>query len=134
MKWLITVILTTLLCSCNCCTAKPPVKHQYKRVCITYYWPGSNGQKGNITATGKRAKHLQTCAVDPAIFPYGSQLHIKELDRILVANDTGKWVKQRIAAKRRGQNIPVVDIFVSSKAEANKMIKKYPAFMNVTIK
>lgn len=128
MKWL--KIIAALLLFSNCTAAPKPI--EYKLVRVTYYWPGSDGQTRNITSTGKTAVHLKTCAVDPKIFPYGSKLHVKEMSMTFTANDTGKWVKSKRAAKKMGKNVPVIDIFVKSKQEANKLIKKYPHFMSVT--
>lgn len=128
MIWLKSLL--TGLCLCISLIAD----ENKQTVCVTYYWPGSAGQVGNKTSTGKPAKHLQTCAVDPKIFPYGTKIYVHEMDKTFIANDTGAWVKKRVAAKKQGRNLPVIDIFVSSRTEARKMIKKYPKFVTVTIK
>ena len=109
-------------------------QEKMQEVRITYYWPGDSGQRGTRTSTGKRAKSLKTCAVDPKIFPYGSEIEIPEMDLTLVANDTGGWVKSRKAAKAQGKNVPVIDIFVKNSREARKMQKKYPMFMKIKVK
>lgn len=124
----ITSLFATLLTG-GCKGMSAPLKTREVRV--TYYWPGDCGQVGTITATGKKARHLETCAVDPKVFPYGTHIHIPDMDKTLVANDTGSWVKKRIAAKKMGKDVPVVDVFVKSKREAQKMIKKHPHFMKV---
>ena len=41
---------------------------------LTFYVP--DAQWGYQTATGVRSEHLKTCAVDPAVIPYGSVLQI----------------------------------------------------------
>lgn len=130
MKWLKSLLLSLVLCSCT--VANVPEKETVE-VRVTYYWPGSCGQVGNITSTGKRAKHLETCAVNPRRFAYGSQIYIHEMDLTLTANDTGSWVVKRVAARKMGRDVPVIDVFVRSRAEAQKLIKKYPHFMKITV-
>jgi len=132
MKWLKIILISLMLCGCS--YSKPPKKSNTHTVRVTYYWPGSGGQIGNITSTGKPAKHYQTCAVDPKIFPYGSKIHIHEKNKTFIANDTGAWIKKRVAAKKMGKDVPVIDIFVKSESEAKRLIKKYPHFMTITVK
>lgn len=91
---------------------------------VTYYWTG------NITSLGKKPIAGKTIAVDPKIIPYGSKVEIPEIGRSYVAGDTGPWVKSKKASN--GKTI-VVDIYCSSKAEAQKLIKKYPQYMKIKV-
>ena len=113
---------------------KSDKQEKMQEVRITYYWPGDSGQRGTRTSTGKRAKSLKTCAVDPKIFPYGSEIVIPEMNLTLIANDTGGWVKSRKAAKEKKKNVPVIDIFVNNRREARKMEKKHPMFVKIKVK
>jgi len=100
---------------------------------ITYYWPGSGGQVGYQTATGKRAVCGQSIAVDPRIIPYGSKVRIPLMGVTTTAIDTGSAVKARTASKKLGRNNIVIDVFCSSAAVARARIKKYPMFMKVIV-
>jgi len=101
---------------------------------VTYYWPGGGGQVGTKTSTGKRAICGKSAAVDPKIIPYGSEIHIPTMNKVVIAVDTGSAVKSRKASKAHGRNDIVIDIFCNSKAEAMRRIKKYPMFMPIYIK
>jgi 3D (Asp-Asp-Asp) domain-containing protein len=94
---------------------------------VTYYWGCKNTSTGNKPVSGK------TIAVDPKIIPYGSKIFIPKMDKTFVAHDTGGAVKSRLASRKHGRNNIVVDIFCSSKAEAQKYIRKYPMFMPIKI-
>lgn len=59
---------------------------------ITVYTPHSDGGVwGYQTATGKKSKHLQTCAVDPNVIPLGSVIVVNGLTLRCV--DVGSAVK-----------------------------------------
>ena len=95
---------------------------------ITAYWPGedkwtSRGQ----TSTGAPLVHKTTAAIDPRLIPYGSRIHIPDLNMNLVAADTGSAVKKRTASRKRGKNEPVVDIYFRSKKEARLFLAKMDA-------
>lgn len=130
------VALITLL-FLSCANASQEVKNvqqnKKQQVRVTYYWPGDSGQVSSKTSTGERARHLQTCAVDPKVFKYGSEIHIPELNKTLKANDTGTAVRSRKAARSQGKNVPVIDIFVSNRYEAKRLIETKPMFMDVYI-
>ena len=65
---------------------------------LTVYTP-TEGKWGYTTATGVKSQHLMTCAVDPRVIPYGSnviivakdgsELRLKAVD---CGNFKGKWV------------------------------------------
>lgn len=65
---------------------------------LTVYTP-TESHWGYTTATGAKSQHLMTCAVDPKVIPYGSnviivakdgsELRLKAVD---CGNFTGKWV------------------------------------------
>ena len=94
---------------------------------VTYYWGCTNTSTGNKPISGK------TIAVDPKIIPYGSKIFIPKMGKTFVAHDTGGAVKSRLASRKHGKNNIVVDVFCSSKAEAQKYIRKYPMFMPIKI-
>jgi 3D (Asp-Asp-Asp) domain-containing protein len=131
MKWVQVLLLSLSLCSYS---LGSPDDNKTYLARVTFYWPGSAGQTRAITSTGEVAKHLQTCAVNPKEIPYGTNVFVHDMNITVRANDTGAWVVRRVAAKRMGKNVPVIDIFVSSRAQADVLIKKYPHFMKITIK
>lgn len=100
---------------------------------VTYYWPGSGGQVGYQTATGKRAVCGQSIAVDPRIIPYGSRVRIPQMGVTTRAVDTGSAVKARTASRKLGKNNIVIDVFCASAAVARARIKRYPMFMKVIV-
>lgn len=79
------------------------------------------------------AIHGETIAVDPAVIPYKSWVHIPALseiarssDSVFYAHDTGSAVKGKTASKARGNDYPVIDVFVRiPKSELNKMNEKF---------
>jgi 3D (Asp-Asp-Asp) domain-containing protein len=92
---------------------------------VTYYWTHHNK-----TSTGVKPKAGRTIAVDPKIIPYGSKVHIPEMGKTYLAQNTGPWVVSKKASK--GKTI-VVDIYCRTKAEADALIKKYPAYMKIKV-
>lgn len=97
---------------------------------VTYYWSGAGGQVGAKTSTGAKAQSGKTLAVDPKVIPYGSKVFIPQMGKTYVAQDTGSAVVSKKASK--GKTI-VVDVFCSSKSEADKYIKKFPMYMKVIV-
>lgn len=91
---------------------------------VTYYWTG------HITSLGKKPIAGKTIAVDPKIIPYGSKVEIPQIGKTYISGDTGPWVVSKKAS--RGKTI-VVDIYCQTKVEAQKMIKKYPAYMKIKV-
>lgn len=62
-----------------------------------------------ITATGTKPQPMRTCAVDPAVIPYGTKIYVEDLDLYLVAEDCGGAVKGK-----------VIDVFMSGTEEDTK--------------
>lgn len=91
---------------------------------VTYYWTGHQ------TSTGEKPRSGHTIAVDPKVIPYGSKVHIPLIGKTYKAHDTGPAVVKKKAS--RGKNI-VVDVYCSSKAEAQGYIKKYPMYMPIKV-
>ncbi len=91
---------------------------------VTYYWTCT------ITSLGKKPIAGKTIAVDPKIIPYGSKVRIPQMNKTYVAGDVGPDVVSKRASK--GKTI-VVDIYCSSKAEAQELIKKYPMYMKIKV-
>ena len=91
---------------------------------VTYYWTGHQ------TSTGAKPKSGHTIAVDPKIIPYGSKVHIPLMKKTYVAQDCGPDVIRKKAS--RGKNI-VVDVYCSSKAEAQGYIKRFPMYMPIKV-
>lgn len=65
---------------------------------LTVYTP-SESSWGYSTATGKKSMHLMTCAVDPKVIPYGSNVIITDKDgeewrfkAIDCGNFSGNWI------------------------------------------
>lgn len=93
---------------------------------VTYYCPGEAGSRR--TSTGTRPAEGVTVAVDPRDIPYGSTVEIPGLAGIVGdgrfrAADTGSAVKSRKAARLQGRNVPVVDVFLSSRARVDEVTK-----------
>ncbi len=133
MRKIITLLIALSL-SLNGEDYENPEEFTTKTARVTYYWPGNGGQVGFQTATGKRAISGQSASVDPKIIPYGSEIHIPEMDVIVKAVDTGSAVKRRTASKKLGRNDIVIDIFCKNRADAMRRIKNYPMFMKIHVK
>lgn len=100
---------------------------------VTYYCPGSGGQVGLQTSTGKKPICGKTVAVDPKIIPYGSKVIIPQMGITATAIDTGGAVKARTASKKLGKNNIVIDVFCATFAIAKARDAKYPMFMKVIV-
>ena len=125
-----------LLTSCTPIVGNPPTNPSTMKEIvarITYYWPGDCGQSGRKTSTGKTATSNKTVSVDPKIIPYGSKVHIPNMERTFIAHDTGSDVKKRTASKKLGKNNIVIDVFCDNQREAYDKMKKYPMFMTIKI-
>lgn len=101
------------------------------RVCFTTYW--SRGGK-----TDRWTANYQTpfsgiklnptiVAVDPKVIKYGSAIKMPD-GKMKIAMDTGAWVKSRKASKRRGDPVPVVDVYFRDRKDAAKWARENPAF------
>jgi 3D (Asp-Asp-Asp) domain-containing protein len=89
---------------------------------VTTYDPTEDSYTRNRqSSTGVRLSSGH-CAVDPAIIPYGSKIHIEGWGTF-TAVDTGTAVKSR---KASGGKLPVIDIFCQSKQEAERLCKSRP--------
>lgn len=82
---------------------------------ITYY-------SGTQTASGKKPVQGETVAAEKR-FKFGQKLHIPELKKIVgddtfTVHDRGPWVESRKASKGK---LPVIDVYVSSRAQAKKL-------------
>ena len=129
------LLLCLFLALVSCVPAKPlegtsQAPQQYKEVLarVTYYWGDT------ITSRGTKPVCGRTLAVDPKIIPYESKVYIPKMDKTFIARDTGSAVKSRLAARKLGKpECIVVDVFCSSKAVAQRRIKKYPMFMKIRI-
>lgn len=103
---------------------KPYVVHTAR---VTYYWGDKHTSTGNKPVSGK------TIAVDPKIIPYNSKVVIPNMGKF-VAHDTGPAVVKKTAAIRLGRkDAIVVDVYCKNKAEAEKLIKKYPKFILIKV-
>ena len=102
---------------------------------VTFYAP--DAKWGTLSSTGERLKHLKHCAVDPSVIAYGSIVHIDGIGK-LRAVDTGSAVKSRKAARKLGRNKAernaiVIDVFVKSEKELDRLNKLTPDFLWVEI-
>jgi hypothetical protein len=71
-------------------------------------------------ASGKELTPFESVAVDRKVFPMGTKLSLKELNRIVVAEDTGGAIK--------GNHI---DYFIGE--EGNKIGLKLPGYVNAVV-
>lgn len=95
---------------------------------ITAYWQNEDGWTSNLkSSTGKRLVSGRSCAVDPRIIPYGSNV-IVEGKRYL-AHDTGTAVIARKASK----GAPVVDVFYKTERQAQREMRRVGRYARVTI-
>ena len=100
-----------------------------------------NVKKGNLSIIStillniakKVYQSAQSAAVDPKIIPYGSEIYIPRMGKVLEAVDTGSAVKSRTASKKLGRDNIVIDVFCASRADAMRRIKKYPMFMTIYV-
>jgi 3D (Asp-Asp-Asp) domain-containing protein len=104
---------------------------------ITVYWPeeGDFYTRNRKSSSGIRLRDGH-CAVDPKVIPYGSVVTVPEVGH-LVAVDTGGAVKtkraSRVAGRTREQrNAIVIDVFCSTRAKAQALIKRVKHFAVVS--
>jgi 3D (Asp-Asp-Asp) domain-containing protein len=113
--------------------AKKQSNRTFAEARITVYWQNSDADTRALkSSSGVRLKNKQHVAVDPSLIPYGSEVRINGWGKF-IAVDTGGAVKKRTAARRMGKNVPVVDVFFTSKAEALQAAQKNPAFAKVEV-
>lgn len=113
-------------------TDRPSIipSQQKVRVRLTFY-SGQDDQWGDRVAWEKvrRAKKGRTVAADPAVFPYGTWLHIPGFGDMRV-EDTGSAVKARVAS---GGKDPVVDVYVAEEKEVNRLSSILPEYVEVNL-
>jgi 3D (Asp-Asp-Asp) domain-containing protein len=89
--------------------------------------------KKGISSTGIPLKNMCSAAVDPKIIPYNSLIRLPCLNHLILAQDTGSWVKSRRASTRLGYNYPVIDLFFDKEKDAASFRRKTPLFMEVIV-
>lgn len=104
------------------------------KVRLTAYW--SKPQEDYWTSKGKSSSGAKlvsgkSCAVDTRIISYGSKIKIK--DRVFTANDTGSAVSSRKAENGKRLKLPIIDLYFSSKAIADKEMAKLGKYAVVEI-
>lgn len=104
-------------------TTEPAARYEAVYCRITFYYPGEDpaSTAGN-TASGAKLE-WGSVAADPALFPYGTKIHIEGFHVNYTVTDTGAAVKSRKAAIKLGKTpmekaAPVIDIYVDSKESA----------------
>jgi 3D (Asp-Asp-Asp) domain-containing protein len=95
---------------------------------ITAYWQGEDGWTTDLkSSTGRRLVSGKSCAVDPKVIPYGSNV-IVEGKRYL-AHDTGTAV----VARKASRGAPVVDVFYKTEKQAQREMRRVGRYATVTI-
>lgn len=126
-----------------------PGSVRYLTVTVTFYRP-DECHWGWLKSTGGYLTPNWSAAVDPKIIPYGTYIYIPEFT-VLRAEDTGSAVKKKTASIRRAKalledhkidlseyreisNRPVIDIFVPTKQEYDRLCKSTPPFVTATLR
>ena len=95
---------------------------------ITAYWQNEDGWTSDLkSSTGKRLVSGKSCAVDPRIIPYGSNVIVE--GKRYVAHDTGTAVIARKASK----GAPVVDVFYKTERQAQREMNRVGRYARVAI-
>lgn len=104
---------------------------------VTVYWPeeGDFYTRNRKSSTGTRLRDGH-CSVDPKVIPYGSVVNVPGVGR-LTAVDTGGAVISRRAARLTGRtreqrSAIVVDVFCSTRAKAQALIRRVKHFAVIT--
>lgn len=100
---------------------------------ITFY--ADDARFGNLTASGKRAEKGLTVAAHPR-YKFGTKLEIPELakvfgDAMFEVADRGPAVTKASAS---GGKSPVIDVYVGSHSEVNRLKKIMPMYMKVYVR
>ncbi|MES2309265.1 MAG: hypothetical protein V4507_10450 [Verrucomicrobiota bacterium] len=98
---------------------------------ITFYYP-NEARSGFRSAKGDRLVPWKSAAVCFRTIPYGSKIKVPGIGT-LIAQDTGSAVISRKAARQQGQNVPVIDVCVASKADMDRMQRDFPMFVDVQV-
>lgn len=108
--------------------------------CSITFYNDLEDEYGQITAKPNAggiflAVHGETIAVDPKIIPYNSWVHIPALadiarnpHSVFFAHDTGSAVKDKTASRARGNDYPVIDVFM--KVPCKELLKLNDKFGN----
>ena len=77
-----------------------------------------------------------SCAVDPDVIPYGSQVTIKKTGRTFLAVDTGTAVINRKSEwwKPKRMRKPVVDLFFKTEKEAQRFLDDAGRYVEIEIR
>jgi 3D (Asp-Asp-Asp) domain-containing protein/DNA-binding CsgD family transcriptional regulator len=95
---------------------------------ITAYWQNEDGWTSDLkSSTGRRLISGKSCAVDPKIIPYGSNVIVE--GKRYVAHDTGTAVISRKASK----GAPVVDVFYKTERQAQREMNRVGRYAKVAI-
>ena len=134
--FLLFFLLALSLTSCNSIKI-PEILHREEKVRLTVYWKKGSGSdrwsRRGISSTGESLINKSSVAVDPEIIPYGSTVEIPELNIVAKAVDTGTAVKNKTASRKMGLNVPVVDLFFDSKADALVFANESPHFVSINV-
>ena len=100
-------------------TPKPVTPKKTIRARITAYWLGED-EFGWKSSTGKRLVSGKSCAVDPKVIPYGTNLLIE--GKKYHAHDTGTAVISRKASGKT--KLPVIDLFYATEKQAKRELAR----------
>ncbi|NBW16664.1 MAG: hypothetical protein EBR82_52675 [Caulobacteraceae bacterium] len=95
---------------------------------ITAYWQNEDGWTSDLkSSTGKRLVSGRSCAVDPKVIPYGSNVIVE--GKRYVAHDTGTAV----IARKASRGAPVVDVFYKTERQAQREMNRVGRYAVVAI-
>lgn len=107
------------------------------RVRLTAYWSVGKGtdkwSARRMSATGVMLREDHSIAVDPKVIPSGSRVVWPEGHKLWTAVDTGSAVKDRTAAIKWGEDVPVVDVYFENREDALDWVNTVPKFVTVQI-
>jgi len=110
-------------------TKIPKSSESFKAV-ITFFFPSEVG--GKYDCDGDRL-HEGIAAVDFNYIPKGSVLNISNKMKVLAKDCGGRDVIHRKAARLRGFNVLVIDVWVSSKRKAEALAVLFPRIVDVVL-
>lgn len=129
------LILPIILIS-SCSTVKPIEEKKEKKITVRLTVYNKNEDrftKRGLSSSGMPLIDRKTVAVDPAIFPYGSEIKLPEMGLSVVATDTGTDVKSRKASRKLGFDYPVIDLYFDRKRDADYFSKNNSMFTEAVI-
>ena len=95
---------------------------------ITAYWQNEDGWTSDLkSSTGRRLVSGKSCAVDPRVIPYGSNVIVE--GKRYVAHDTGTAV----IARKASRGAPVVDVFYKTEKQAQREMRRVGRYATVAI-